>query len=844
MLFLCRVPTQTLNYSALFYIIIASMSSFSAKGIINFKYTEKTQHKTADGKHFSRDQSDHAHLYQFCDDAAWADRNPIPTPSGVSKVELASIPGYTSDLCERVLSAQPDVQQAALDVTKVITDRFLDQTLAISTLDEFCVLTWLVKRNKKQKAASDIWVTRGLSPYATHGIVCPFFGEQSKTSPECICWPAVVNRDRWKYLYSLADRCMLVIDNRFIEMLSTDTECVFIKPHVMHALKMCNDHWRLVFPDNRTDFTTEPDPLEVFLEKCFNLVLRWARCFGLFERYPEKKLFLNSHFMIHYNWISQTQYLSVVEKFEAHRNGGATHGQISRFNDTKVFLEAYNKAADPSIVPNFAPSGKNRAHEMPSGHVPFGAPGPAYGPACGGPGMYPGAPGPAYGRACGGPGMGFGPHFGAAWQGHPGHVNTAGFAMCGAAGPAMYHPGGFPESSPMMGMGGPPPSPSPKKVFSLEDNAKRREKTIEFLATPDGKKDLQQYRKLEMKRNISCKVCSSNLEQDCEECKSRYLTWDLVTYHNTTISEKSVAQSSLLNPGTKAVVGLTALNQPDDPSPAKQKRGREGSDQERLGAAKKVPASDQAGATKVRQTAVKEKQSQPKQQTGAAPKFGKKYGKKADCLCKRFCQCLNYQQTLLDRHNKYCVKGARTCDCRKKCFCYNGTKCICSYHISTGGKQSEADAMHFFNPPNREDLSDCDLDTLDQEIEEQSVELQRAEHDIWLGEAIERDLQRDADAAALPGVDPASNVSAVAPTSDVSAVASTSNVSAVAPTSDVPAVDSASNVPAVQGSDSQICICKPYCICEDCCKDFNRGDPCRCESNCTCYLPWSQGGKS
>lgn len=438
--------------------------------------------------------------------------------------------------------------------------------------------------------------------------------------------------------------------------------------------------------------------------------------------------------------------------------------------------------------------------------------------------------------------MGFGPHFGAAWQGHPGRVNTAGFAMFGAA-------GGFPGCPSMMGMGGRPPSPPPKKVlFSLEDNAKRREKTIEFLATPDGKKDLQQYRKLEMKQNVSCKVCSSNLEQDCEECKSRYLTWDLVTYQNTTVV-KPVAQSSDSNAGMKNVVGLTPLDQPDDQSATKTKRGRGNSDQERLGAAKKVRATDQAAATKVRasdragtkkvrQTADKEKKSRkdsPKQQTGAAPKIGTTYGERADCDCRKFCQCLNYHQTLLDRHNKYCVKGARTCDCKKKCFCSNGSRCICRYHISTGGKESEADAMHFFNPPNREDFLDYDLDTLDQEIEEQPVEPQRAEHDIWLGEAIERDLQRDADAAALPGVDPASNVSAVAPTSDVSAVAPTSNVSAV---------DPASNVPAVQGSDSQICICKPYCICEDCCKDFNPGDPCRCESNCTCYLPWSQGGKS
>lgn len=759
------------------------MSSFSCEKIIDFVYTENTQHKSADGKGFSTNPDDHHHLYHFCDDAGWATRNPIPTPSGVPKMELSSIPGYSSDLCEKCLSTQPDVRDAALEVTKDITTQFKNQTLAISTLDEFCVLTWLVKRNPKQLGSNDCWDSRGISRYSSTGIVCPLFGEHSKSSPESICWPATVNRNMWKFLYPLADRCMLVIDNRFIEILSTDKNCVFIKPQVMQALKKCNEHWRSVIPDVRTDWANQADPLDVFLERCFNLVLRWARCFGLFERYPNKTLFKPYNFMVQYGWITDTQYLTAMEKFGEMRNGGLTHGQVSHMKDASVFVEKSKQAFAGTLqLPSFGPRGQVRKQEMPPSMPPFGAAGPAYGP------------------WCGGPPMGYGSFHCAP----PGYMSTAGCVPFGNAGPAyvpgpaMHHPGGcggFPGVLPNVGMAARPVSPPPpQKTFSLRDNHKRREDTMQHLGTEQGKKDLKAYRELEIKQNVTCSSCKSDLTKDCTECKDRYLALDLVSYHQTTLRSK---------PGMRVENRFSDVRQlqPDDaPSaPPGAKRGR--------------AEAGQARASKST-SAKKKKKSMSRRQTEDTHVFvldGRTYCNMEDCECGNGCQCGDYHQDFKNWHAKHCVNEGQQCTCSERCFCSLGIRCICRYHISTRGKDSDEDAPRFSEPPSLK----SNLDNLDIALQKEDAPGNKHDDDDsdWFGKAIDASLQNDEVTATL----------AAEPTSKVSGKIADSNTG--------------------ENAESITCLCKKYCGCDMCCIGFNPGDPCRCIPTCTCALPMSQGGK-
>lgn len=770
-------------------------------------------HKTTDGS-FSQRLEDHAHLYQFCDDVTWANRNPIPTPSGVPKVELASIEGYSWDLGAKAVDTQADVQQGALEVIKKITDRFWDQTLAISTFDEFCILTWLVKRNQKQFLSSDVSSTGGVSCFAPHGIHCPLYGEDSKSSPECVCWPAVVNRDRWKYLYSAADRCMLVIDNRFIKMLSTDSQCPFIKPDVKQALRACNQHWSRVYPN--------PDELGNFLEKLFNLVLRWTRCYRLFDKYPVKGLFKNDNFMVWYNWITQSQYLSVMEVFSGQRNGGQTHGQVSHFGDAMKAVQAYNDALNPGTLPNFVPRGQLRKQEMQPVHASFGAPGPAFGgrgmgfgafsgPPCGGPGMgFDPCAGPAYGR----PSMGFGYHHGAAWHAPAGCVSMAGSVPFGAAGPAFL-PGGS-GSPAAISMGG--SAPLPKRVISLQESLQRQQKTEKFLETEEGKRALRDYKLLEKKQNFSCPSCQSKPDKDCDQCKSRYLTYDLVTYQNTTTGVKKVTESSFSNLGNKDT-GKQLLDPPVSPT----KRYKADSDQGQPAGAKKSRV-DAEKSGKPRKDQSKDKASgsarkaRPGKKAGGSPLVGTEYGKPQDCLCKKYCVCRMYQEKLVTYHQKKCIEQRRECICDQICYCAKGERCICEYHVSTGGKVSEPTAAKFFNPPNpipdpTESSSDSEapsIDCLDDSLD--------GEED-WFNATITEDLNADQAAAS-------------------SAPAS----SAVDPPKRAPASSAVDSTE--QSASSMECNCEFFCFCVHVCVGFNPGDSCRCKPKCTCALPREQGGKS
>lgn len=813
------------------------MSSFSCEKIIDFEYTENTQHKSADRKGFSTDPNDHHHLYHFHEDSGWATRNPIPTPSGVPKMEMSSIPGFSSDLHERYFSRKPDVVDDAVQVTRDITTRFLNQTLAISTFDEFCILTWLVKRIPKQFGSSDCWTgSGGMSRYSVIGILCPFFGEHSKSSPNCICWPATVNRGMWKFLYPLADRCMLVIDNRFIELLSTEKNCVFIKPHVMEALKRCNEHWRPVFPFPPRFSMDYIDPMDAFLEKCFNLVLRWARCFGLFERYPNKTLFKPCNFMVQYGWITDTQYLTVMEKFCEMRNGGLTHGQVSHMKDASVFVEKSKQAFAGTLqLPSFGPRGQVRKHEMPPSMPPFGAAGPAYGP------------------WCGGPPMGYGSFHCAGWQGPPGYMSTAGCVPFGNAGPAyvpgpaMHHPGGcggFPGVPPNMGMAARPPSPPPpQKSISLLDNHKRREDTMKHLETPQGKKDLELHRKQEIQQNVTCSSCKSDLTIDCAACKERYLSLDLVSYHQTTLSSKS---------GMRIETRFSDVRQlqPDDAPSADSgsKRGR--AEAEQAGAKRGRAEAKQAGASQCTSTKKKKKSRSPRQteDTHVFVLDGRTYCNKEDCECENGCQCGDHHQDFKNWHIQHCVNEGQQCTCSERCFCSLGDRCICKYHTSTGGKDSNQYAPLFSEPPDSFMELKSNLDDLDADLEEGDSPKEKnddaekqskgsrpktweeyVDHSSWIGDSIDASLHEDKDSA----------TSAAQSTSKVSGEQASSNSGEQASSNSGERASSNTG----ENAESITCLCKKYCFCDTCCIGFNPGDPCRCIPTCTCARPMSQGGK-